>query len=90
MRNVALGFLFTAIAAIAAIALYFLDCIFEQSAKTCVRQSVKGVASTIELLIVLALSVWLGVEAARRYSRPWLGWVIGISIFVALAFILAL
>jgi hypothetical protein len=86
MRNVAI---YGGLCVAAILAFGFGLCIFDHSAKQCVRESVDWLSKTVEMSITLALSIWLGIEAAKLSKRYWLGWVTGLSVFVGAAFILA-
>jgi hypothetical protein len=64
-------------------------CIFDQSAKQCVRESVDWLSRTVQMVICLSLATWLGVEADKLWKREWLGWVVGLTVFFGIAMILA-
>lgn len=86
MRNVAIyGGL-----CVAAILIFgFGVCIFDHSAKYCARESIDWLLKTVEMSITFALSIWLGVEAAKFSKRDWAGWLAGMFVFFSIVFILA-
>ena len=62
----------------------FANGIFRQ----CMSQTVHGIVSYALAAGAFTIGGWLGVETASATHRTWLGWVVGIVVAFALAFLM--
>lgn len=55
--------------------------------RSCMRTNLHGAIATGLHLAAAAFAVWVGMLLAGRSRRNWLGWVLGLVVFIAGAYL---
>ena len=66
----------------------FRCAVFTNHVRLCMRTDVQFSVATVAHIGAWFLGSWLGVEAAKKSGRPWVGWVAGIAAVVTFAALL--
>lgn len=56
----------------------------DNSMRACMRSTLHGELSYVLTLVALAIGVWIGWETAQATHQNWLGWIIGIAVWIGL------